>query len=125
MTIANVQGLVALRFHEALNHRDLAGLAALMSENHRFIDSAGQRVDGRDAVRDAWRQFFAAFPDYRNHVETLLCREQTVVMTGRSSCSEPALAGPAFWRADIVGGLVEEWRVLRGPQSQDSRRLHR
>jgi ketosteroid isomerase-like protein len=37
-----------------------------MTEDHTFVDSAGNAVAGRQRVLDAWRGFFDAFPDYRN-----------------------------------------------------------
>lgn len=36
---------------------------------------------------------------------------ETVVITGRSECSEPALAGPALWTAIVIGDQVAEWHV--------------
>jgi hypothetical protein len=35
------------------------------------VDSAGATIDGKVACLDAWRGFFAAFPDYRNVFEEL------------------------------------------------------
>jgi ketosteroid isomerase-like protein len=81
-------------FNEAINARDLDRLGALMTDSHRFVDSAGATIDGRVACLDAWRGFFAAFPDYRNVFEE--CRgtcEGLVFVRGRSVCSVPALAG--------------------------------
>jgi hypothetical protein len=57
---------VVTSFNEAINAQDLVRLDELMTEAHRFVDSAGATIDGRGACLDAWRGFFAAFPDYRN-----------------------------------------------------------
>jgi ketosteroid isomerase-like protein len=57
---------VVLSFNEAINSRNVPALAELMTDTHRFIDSAGTTVDGKAACLDAWRGFFDAFPDYRN-----------------------------------------------------------
>ncbi len=56
---------VVLTFNEAINARDLAGLFGLMTDTHRFIDSAGTTIDGKRACVDAWRRFFGAFPTLR------------------------------------------------------------
>ena len=56
---------VVLAFNEAISRRDRAALGALMTECHRFVDSAGATVDGRDACLTAWQGFFDSFPDYR------------------------------------------------------------
>jgi ketosteroid isomerase-like protein len=99
-------------FNEAINARDLDRLGALMTDSHRFVDSAGATIDGRVACLDAWRGFFAAFPDYRNVFEE--CRgtcEGLVFVRGRSVCSVPALAGPAEWRVVVRDACVDQWEV--------------
>ena len=69
-------------------------------------------MDGRDACLQAWRGFFASFPDYRNVFDDISdTGDGVVVVHGRSECSFAPLAGPAQWRAVIVDGLVDEWRV--------------
>lgn len=101
-------------FNEAINRRDLDGLAALMTDDHRFVDPAGGAVDGKAACLDAWRGFFAAFPDYRNHFEGLDEADGVVDVVGHSTCAVPELDGPARWRVVVRpdDGLVVEWRVF-------------
>jgi ketosteroid isomerase-like protein len=100
-----------LRFNAAINAQDLDGLAALMTADHAFIDAAGGRVSGKQAVVDTWRGFFRSFPDYRNHFDRVVARGGTVLVEGHSTCSDQRLSGPALWAATVVGGLVAEWRV--------------
>ena len=101
-----------LAFNEAINARDLAALAGLMTDTHRFIDTAGDITEGKRACVEAWRGFFDAFADYRNNFETAAEEEPGVVsVRGRSACSVPALDGPAVWRAVVRGGRIEEWQV--------------
>jgi ketosteroid isomerase-like protein len=102
---------VVLAFNEAINARDLAALADLMTETHRFVDAAGASLDGKAACVAAWRGFFDAFPDYRNDFDRLEEIDDVVVVTGRSSCSVEVLDGPAEWRAVVVDGRVERWQV--------------
>ena len=101
----------AHRFNDAINRRDLDALADLMTEDHRFVDTAGSVVDGKPACVDAWRGFFASFPDYRNEFATVTTTDDRVVIEGRSACSVPELAGPARWHALVRDGQVVEWRV--------------
>jgi len=103
--------VVVEKFSDAINARDLAALAALMTDDHRFIDTAGNTIVGRSACVAAWRDFFAAFPDYRNELTELRAEGDVVVARGRSACSVHQLDGPALWRARINAGLVREWRV--------------
>ena len=103
---------VAARFNEAITSRDLEALDRLMTDDHVFVDTAGGTVEGRRACRDAWRGFFAAFPDYRNHFTAVVADGDLVAMAGRSDCSYPELAGPALWRAAIRDSRVARWQVL-------------
>ena len=104
--------LVAMRFNEMINARDLDGLGTLMTDDHTFVDAAGQAVVGRTACLAAWRGFFAGFPSYRNEFESVRSSGETVVITGRSHCAElTELAGPALWTAETEGDLVRVWQV--------------
>lgn len=95
----------------SINARDVAGLAALMTDDHRFVNTAGGAVEGRSACLDAWRTFFDAFPDYRNEFDEVASQGHRVVARGRSHCSTPELDGPALWHAHVAQGLIREWRV--------------
>ncbi|AUI51040.1 YybH family protein [Arthrobacter crystallopoietes] len=107
---------LVLAFNDAINRRNLDGLAALMTPAHRFIDTSGAAIEGKDACVDAWRRFFAAFPDYRNFFdEVRAVANGRVEVLGRSECSVPELTGPALWQVSVRGGLIDEWRVTEFP----------
>jgi ketosteroid isomerase-like protein len=112
---------VAAAFNDNINRRDLEGLAALMTDDHRFIDTAGEVVSGKRDCLDAWRGCFESFPDYRNVFTSLAARGDLVTIVGHSVCAEPALAGPALWRATTRDGMVAEWRVY--PDTPDMRAM--
>jgi ketosteroid isomerase-like protein len=103
---------LVVAFNDAINARDLDGLCALMSSDHRFVDAAGATVVGKESCRSAWASFFESFPDYRNHFDrvTLIAPGQ-VVVDGRSECAFEPLHGPARWRATVADGSILEWRV--------------
>ena len=104
---------VVLAFNDAINRRDLSGLGRLMADGHRFIDTAGNTFAGKPACLEAWRGFFASFPDYRNVFDNLHSGPGGIVeVHGRSECFVEALSGPARWRAVVADGLVVEWRVF-------------
>jgi ketosteroid isomerase-like protein len=102
---------IVVRFNDRINGQDLEGLARLMTDDHVFIDSVGGHLDGRQGCLAAWRGFFDAYPDYRNEFAFMLASDDTVAVSGRSVCSEPALDGPALWTVKISKSLVREWRV--------------
>lgn len=102
-------------FNAAINSRDVEALGALMDESHRFVDAAGGTVEGKAACLEAWRGFFASFPDYRNVFDDVRGDGAgSVDVRGRSECAEPALRGPARWHAEVRDGLVVLWQVSEG-----------
>jgi ketosteroid isomerase-like protein len=102
-----------IAFNEAINRRDLVSLGRLMTDGHAFVDSDGNVLAGKAEVLNAWKGFFMAFPDYRNEWSKVIPAGATVIAVGRSFCStEPALAGPAIWRARTAGDKLSEWCVF-------------
>lgn len=98
-------------FVEKINEKDIDGLAALMNENHQFIDDEDEVMEGKTKCLASWTVFFQLFPDFRNEVEYFKVKGELVVMAGNSVCSEPSLSGPAIWTARVDGDKVSEWRV--------------
>jgi ketosteroid isomerase-like protein len=102
---------IVMWFNECINRRDLGRLSGLMTDDHVFIDSANNTISGKERCVEAWRGFFAAFPDYRNHFEHVVLSGSKAVIVGCSVCSDARLAGPALWTANIEGQLIAEWHV--------------
>lgn len=108
------------RFIEAVNRRASSEIAALITEDHTFVDSGGSSQSGREAVAAAWEQFFRMFPDYCMHVEWTLVRGNLVALFGSASCTfsgrrgpvaEDRIEMPAAWRAVVKRGKVSLWQV--------------
>ena len=100
-----------VKFNEHISNRDLDGLSALMADDHTFIDKGGHAISGKSKCLEAWRGFFASFPDYRNVFHSLAVEDNRVVIVGRSSCSDIRLDGPALWVASTGDDRLAEWRV--------------
>lgn len=73
---------VAQEFIKAINRQDPEALAALMTADHRFIDSLGHSAVGREGVKEGWKLYFQMVPDYRLDIDEMFCRESSVVMLG-------------------------------------------
>jgi hypothetical protein len=71
MSVGGDPIVVAVRFNEAINARDLTRLGELITEDHRFVDSEASVTVGREAVVRAWRWIFSAFPNYRTDFEAV------------------------------------------------------
>ena len=111
---------VALEFVNRINRHDVGGLAAIMSEDHRFIDGLGQAVDGRERMEKGWLGYFSWFPDYRIKVDDILSNGNVVALFGTAEgtfsvngklAAENHWKIPAAWKAVIRGEQVSEWSV--------------
>ena len=111
---------VAQAFVRAINRQDVDALTSLMAETHRFVDSMGTVLEGREAVRAAWAAYFRMVPDYTVAVEETYSAGPVVVMLGIAQGTlapdgqlkpENHWQTPAAFRAFIEEGEVAEWRV--------------
>ncbi len=123
---------IAHGFVRGINRQDAEELAGMMTENHRFIDSLGNAMEGRDAVRAAWMRYFRMVPDYTIAVEETFVDGPAVVMLGLAQGTfvpdgqmraENRWETPAAFRALVEEGKVAEWRVYA--DNEPIRRLMR
>jgi len=115
-----------LAFLEQINVRNVDGLCALMTEDHVFADGLGNRVQGREAMRQGWAGYFRMFPDYRvSHTDVFSqgdvvaafgSAEGTLAVKGELP-AENHWSVPAAWRAVVRDGLIAEWQVYADNQS--------
>jgi uncharacterized protein (TIGR02246 family) len=114
---------VAEQFIAAINAHDIERLASLMTADHRFIDSLGAVVEGRDAVREGWKFYFSMVPDYKLHISRLFVAEDgkaEIVLIGAAggSYSSNGIKRPdSLWstpmalRAAVRNDHIAEWQV--------------
>ncbi|MDD5544140.1 MAG: nuclear transport factor 2 family protein [Acidobacteriia bacterium] len=102
---------IALQFNNCINNRDLDGLAKLMSDDHTFIDREGKVSQSKQTMVDGWRNFFRAFPHYKNTFNHIVSKDNVVFIRGFAFWSEENPHDPVIWTATIVDDLVREWRV--------------
>jgi ketosteroid isomerase-like protein len=111
---------VVQRFVERINAGDAPGLSALSTEDHRFIDSLGNAVIGREKIQSGWTGYFGMVPDYRLAAKQWLIDGDVVVMLGTASGTyspdgsvrpECHWSTPVCCRSVVKGDLLVEWRV--------------
>lgn len=116
----NTAETVAQAFIRAINRQDVDRLVELMSPAHRFIDSLGTAIEGRDKMRDGWAAYFRRVPDYSVAIEEYYPADPVVIMIGVASGiyspdgqlhPENRWQTPVAIRAYIEDGFVAEWRV--------------
>jgi ketosteroid isomerase-like protein len=119
-TIPKSPETIAHAFVNAINHQDADAVCRLMSDEHRFIDSLGTVVHGREKMHDGWACYFRMVPNYTVTVHETFSAGPIVVMLGVAAGTyvkegqplpENSWRTPAAWRARIQDGKVAEWRV--------------
>ena len=119
-TAANLPESVTNAFVRAINRQDADALAALMTSGHRFVDSLGNVVEGREHMRKGWTGYFQMVPDYTVAIDETYSNGPVVILMGiaqgtyaRGGKITPAdeWRTPIAVRAFVEDGLVAEWRV--------------
>jgi ketosteroid isomerase-like protein len=129
-SIGHTAETVAQAFIRAINRQDVDRLVELMSPAHRFVDSLGNVVEGRDKMREGWAGYFRMVPDYSIAIEEYYPADSSslvegdadpvVIMLGLASGTytrdgklrpENRWQTPVAIRALVEDGLVAEWRV--------------
>ena len=112
---------VVLAFVNAINRQDVDALMEMMTPEHRFVDSLGSVVEGREKMRAGWRAYFDMVPDYKIAVEETYRDGSVVVMLGEARGTfapdgkmraENRWRTPAAFRALVEKGKVAERRVF-------------
>ena len=111
---------IAHAFVRAINRQDAEQVAAFMSPTHRFIDSLGKVIEGRDKMREGWIAYFRMVPDYSVAIEEIYPSDPVVILIGVAQGTysrdgklnpENRWQTPVAIRALVEDGLVAEWRV--------------
>jgi ketosteroid isomerase-like protein len=111
----------ALAFVRAINRHDLDALAAQMTPDHRFVDSLGKVVEGRQNMRMAWGSYFHMVPDYAIMPQETICEGSVAMLLGMAQGTyapdgwlkaENRWETPATFRALIKDGKVKEWLCM-------------
>lgn len=110
----------AQAFVRAINRQDAAAIAELMTTGHRFTDSLGNVIEGREKMRAGWVAYFRMVPDYSLAIDEFYVNGPAVVMLGIAQGTyssdgtlnqENRWKTPAALRALVEDGLIAEWQV--------------
>jgi ketosteroid isomerase-like protein len=102
---------------DAINRRDPDAIAATLAPEVVFVDAHGNRFEGRAALREGWRLYYAAFPDYAIEVDKLQQVHGGALVLGHASASfhgqrDRSWRIPIAVRAETQDGLVALWQVF-------------
>ena len=106
-----------LAFIDRINTHDVEGLAALMSDDHTFIDAHGRQVTGREKMIAGWRGYFEWFPDYYIEVSDVFEDGDKLALFGFAGGSyqnkqTESWRLPAAWKTIVADGRVTLWQVF-------------
>ncbi|HKM84705.1 MAG TPA: nuclear transport factor 2 family protein [Terriglobales bacterium] len=111
---------IAQKFVNAINTHDTDGLTKLMSSDHVFVDSLGNKSPA-SAMRSGWQGYFTMVPDYWIKVDQIVSQGNVIILCGNAGGTFVPKGGmmkpenkwetPAVWRALVKEGKVAEWRV--------------
>ena len=108
-------------FIEAINSGNIDGIYNLMTNEHEFIDSQGNKMIGNENLKKAWIGYFNLFPDYKIEITETLQNDSTIVMLGYaggtyktnkiSSDNKNYWRVPASWKAIVIDKKIKLWQV--------------
>ena len=113
-------------FVNAINGHDIDAIYEFMAEEHRFIDSMGRAVAGRDEMKKSWIAFFKIVPDYTISISETFNSDNIFVLLGHASGTytqdgnlrqENQWETQAAWRAVVEGDQILEWKVYGDNQA--------
>jgi ketosteroid isomerase-like protein len=101
------------RFVERINSRDADQVAALLAEDHVFIDSLGRTISGRETMRAAWQSYYGMCPDYSISHDVVFSNGNQVAAFGEAggTISGNQWRTPAAWLATVEDEVIKVWRV--------------
>jgi ketosteroid isomerase-like protein len=107
---------IVLDFVQAINLADLENLIELMTDDHVFIDSQGNKSTGKENLKQGWIGYFELFPDYKIEINEILEKDSLIGMFGYASGTYKNLESnhwriPASWKAIIKDNKVMSWQV--------------
>jgi len=106
-----------LAFIARITAHDIDGLAALMSDDHTFIDAHGNEVSDKEKMIAGWRGYFEWFPDYSIEITDTFERDDTFALFGFAGGSFKGKQSenwrlPAAWKAILKDGRITLWQVF-------------
>ena len=117
----NMDLKIVLDFIASINSANPDKIYDLMSHDHVFIDSRGNRMAGNDNMKKAWIGYFDLFPDYKIEITDTLQNDSIIIVLGyvsgtyktanKNLDSNNHWKVPAAWKAIVVDRKIKLWQV--------------
>ncbi len=111
----------ALAFIDAINKHSVGLIGSLISDDHVLVDSVGAVVEGKDAIRKAWIEYFYLVPDFTIRYDRVFEQGDSVAIFGTAdgTCRvgaridpENHWSMPASWLVSVQGDRVLRWQIF-------------
>jgi ketosteroid isomerase-like protein len=110
---------VVIRFIDAINNHDVDRICSLMTDDHQFIDCQGNKVVGKEKMKEGWVGYLRWFPDYKIEAVDFFEMDSAVAVFGFAGATfsgskrqkENHWRLPASWKAAIRHGKIQLWQV--------------
>jgi ketosteroid isomerase-like protein/predicted enzyme related to lactoylglutathione lyase len=103
-------------FADAINAHDISRIAALLTNDHLFIDASGTELKGTEKITSGWDGYFKLFPDYHININELFIDGDTVAAFGFAEGSDKGIKEnhwrlPVSWKAVVHNKKIKLWQV--------------
>ena len=104
-------------FIDCINRTDVAGIGALMTDDHQLTILDEAPLVGRDANIEAWNGYFTAFPEYVIYPRHISAEGAEVTVVGSTTGShlglpdDEELRFDVTWLGLVVDGKVKRWQI--------------
>ena len=108
-------------FVAAVNSGRPEKIVGAMHADAVFIDSLGNRIEGKAALLDGWRGYLRLFPDYRVEIEAIFVEDREAMLHGWAGATlhrdgrrmeDGGWRIPAAWRAATDSRRITLWQVF-------------
>jgi len=111
---------VVIRFVKAINDHDVNEIVNLMSDDHIFIDSMGNKSVGRKGMIEGWKGYYELFPDYNIEILDIAENDSVIGLFGNVTATYKNLTNDlnsnfwrttASWKAIVENNKIKHWQV--------------
>lgn len=111
---------IVLEFVKAINDHDVDKIFDLMSDDHVFIDGAGNKQEGKYGMKEGWQNYYQLFPDYSVDITDSIECDAIVGLFGYASgtckmnnkkTNINFWKTTAAWKAIVENQKIKLWQV--------------
>ena len=116
----NTEIEIVKSFIKAINDHNVDEIYNLMSDDHIFIDTYGDKFVGRKGMKEGWQNYYKMFPDYKVEILDIVENDSIIGLFGYASGTYKNIIDesnsnfwktPASWKAIVENDKIKYWQV--------------